>query len=155
MRRNVDLFPTWTLTLLLGIIVVLVVFLKTDFRGKSKRADKSGFERFLEEWEKENEAFLRTFSEVHRDLMKRIDRLEERVETLDAIARSKENGPMQELSEVERVRNSRSQLRDRYKDIFDMADDGMSVADIARSTGRGNGEVQLILGLAERGTGHD
>ena len=75
-----DLFPTWTLTLLLGIIVVLVVFLKTDFRGKSKRTDKSGFERFLEEWEKENEAFLRTFSEVHRDLMKRIDRLEERVE---------------------------------------------------------------------------
>lgn len=150
-----DLFPTWTLTLLLGIIVVLVVFLKTGFRWKSKRADKSGFERFLEEWEKENEAFLRVFSEVHRDLMNRIDRLEERVGTLDAIARSKENGPMQELSEVERVRNSRSQLRDRYKDIFDMADDGMSVADIARRTGRGNGEVQLILGLAERGTGHD
>lgn len=150
-----DLFPTWTLTLLLGIIVVLVVFLKTGFRWKSKRADKSGFERFLEEWEKENEAFLRVFSEVHRDLMNRIDRLEERVGTLDAIARSKENGSMQEVSEVERVRNSRSQLRDRYKDIFDMADDGMSVADIARSTGRGNGEIQLILGLAERGTGHD
>lgn len=138
-----ELFPTWTLTLLLGIIVILVVFLNTNLKEKKSESHDKAFQHFLEEWQKENEALLGTLAEMQSDVMERLDDVQERVRLLESKAHDRD------------VAGTETDFRNRYSDIFEMADNGMSVADIARKTGRGNGEIQLILGLAARRTAHD
>lgn len=144
-------FPTWTLTLLLGIIVILVVFFKTKLSKEKSDPREREFELFLEEWQKENEALLRALAEMQNDVLGRLDDVQQRVALLEA--KAKDSHAAEAAAPKSRNEHESIELSNRYADIFEMAKNGISVADIARKTGRGNGEIQLILKLAARGDG--
>lgn len=152
-------FPIWTLTLLLGIIVILLVFLKLIFnRQQTTRQHRSStddsFAKFMEEWQKENEALLRAVTEIQQEIAGRVDAVQARVAQLEAKA-ALENGAAPKPVTHSAMVNRAADFRQRHAEIADMAAKGMSVAEIARKTGRGNGEVQLILGLTARGQSHE
>lgn len=161
-------FPTWTLMLLLGIIVILIVFFKTNLlKSGAKFDDKTSaqdaYALFLEEWQKENEALLQALTDMQNDVISRVSALQERVALLEEkttgeieVVSATESDGATELNRAQSEGDSYEEdFRGRHADICEMAENGMSIADIARQTGRGNGEIQLILGLAARGQTHE
>lgn len=152
------LFPVWTLTLLLGIIVILLVFLKLLFNKQQTfrqqpSADES-FALFMDEWQKENEALLHALTEIQQDILSRVDAIQARVAQLEAKTTHEDEAVSQRVTDRESVTHA-ADFRQRHAEIANMAAKGMTVAEIARQTGRGNGEVRLILGLAARGQSHE
>lgn len=161
--------------MLLGIIVILVVIVKLAFNKKEKEnPEEDELTRFLEEWERENDALLNTLAQMHDDMNARLDHVHERVTQLerkmrelghsatvmtehhddernhdDAQSGSEERVDVAKQNDAEQHQHH---WRHRYADIYDLAQSGLSIAEIARKTGRGNGEIQLILQLGQRGT---
>lgn len=151
----------------------MVVIVKLIFNHEeNKDSAEEGFDQFLEEWQQENEALLSTLAQMHDDVNARLDDVHERVAQLES--------KMRQLSSSEPVMTEhhddepdddddshsgsekqvdgeqhRHHWRHRYADIYDLAQSGLSIAEIARKTGRGNGEIQLILQLGQRGATHE
>lgn len=153
-------FPTWALTLLLGIIVTLIAFFKTNHTKRLSAshkvsAEETAFAQFLEEWQEENEALLRTLTDMQNDVTHRLENVQQRVSALESIIHT-ENGDRPRAPTTRCKDEDRgASLQERYADVFELAENGLTVTDIARKTGRGTGEVRLILGLATRGRGHE
>jgi DNA-binding NarL/FixJ family response regulator len=62
---------------------------------------------------------------------------------------------MQALSSIKQDRNNAKNkqtllLNDRYKEVFDLYEKGLSADEIAKKLGKGSGEIEFILQLASQ-----
>lgn len=133
----------------------MIAFLK----GPRHQRDDEALSAVLEEWQQENERLLHTLADLQHDVMDRVSHIQARVDRLEETFKaqmtpSDKTTPPLRPNGSSRRRNTLS-VHKRYADIVAMAEAGRSVADIAKETGRGNGEVQLILQLAARGNAHE
>lgn len=139
------MFPTWVLTLLLGIIVIAVVMLKPK-RGQEDAPESSeqALASLVDQWERENDALVRTIEHMRKDIMTYVTDIEKRLAALE-----EQNEAHRPAFEPD-AKSAKEHLRDRYADIYELKEHGASMAEIAKKTGKDIGEVRLILGLASR-----
>jgi septation ring formation regulator EzrA len=150
-----------------AVVGTTALFLLRHFTAKiaELKGTQETLLQFFEEFETEQSSLYRKIEEkikqihdyekIQRDLDQlRRDRdlLQEEIEKLrnelNSLAQSIEtnNGP-----EVAQEANSDFlQLRERYQHVWQLYQKGSTIEEIAKETGRGKGEIQLILDLLQR-----
>lgn len=142
-KRKVKNVEPWQILLLLGIVVLLYanVFLKKDASQTSSMKNISDqleqtFETFAYEMEEENKQIMKHILQLKQEYEVKTRQLTERIEALE---HANHQTKQQDYS-----------IRSRYSELLSHHKEGKSVDWISKKTGIPNGELQLILKLAEQ-----
>lgn len=160
-----------------GALIVIIAFLMRRPRHKDAevqpvqtqmdRAEmEKSLQRFVQQIKQENEAVLadlgKTKSEAREEisaLRLRLEKSEQEMEKLAAMISSIQTGgvlPRETSTELGAAEGEPDilALRERYRRVFELKQDGLSIDEIAKRLGAGQGEIELIFSLAsphERG----
>lgn len=144
----------WIITGLIILIVFLYVALRRNRKTRpavmSKEIEET-LEAFIDEVGKQNEELLESVTEFKQQMEQRITDLEKKLSEFQALFQSIEQtvGTLEHsASHYTSKNNDQLSLQDRYSKVFELHGSGLSLEEIARITGSGKGEVELILQLS-------
>jgi DNA-binding NarL/FixJ family response regulator len=156
-----------------GVLVVIASLWMPRFSGRANAPQtlqwdaaevEKSIQRFVQQVKAEQQQAISRALSLHaegqaeaRELEKRVQALEEKVHQLQM-----------ELQQVrERVADSGGTpfvpqlepdallLKERYRRIFELKEEGLTIDDIAKRLGAGRGEIELIFSLASTSTGRE
>ncbi len=128
------------LLLALNLLGVLFISVKVSLQKKTDSQQEVN-QKLIENMIiiKREMADLKSFIDQHTRLFQ-IEMARFRAEREEAVAAPK-------IQEVDR-QNEHLLLNDRYKDVFDLQQQGLSISDIAKKLDKGYTEIEMILQLA-------
>ncbi|GAX90551.1 DUF6115 domain-containing protein [Effusibacillus lacus] len=139
---------------LLGIAAILyaVVKGKPDAAGISRDKElETSLQAFMDELERENEYLIQTIKQLQTDLQnetaenrERIAELEARVDQLEQKSKSRKTTKKTETTPA-------IVFNEHYSRVVTMLREGRSPEQIAKDTGIGMGEIQMITSLIKQG----
>jgi DNA-binding NarL/FixJ family response regulator len=124
-------------------------------KEKQKKEAAELIRSFAEEMVKENQKFLHHLAEMQQQVENEISRLmdqtnqsEERLTRLEMLA----NQTKVETNtyDTPAILENGLNLKNRYKDVFDLFHEGYSIDEISKKLKYGKGELELILQLVDR-----
>lgn len=165
---------------LLGTVIIVYAAMLPREKPKTSLTDDflesvgGMLQQFADELEEENRELLRMVGEMKREHEIQVEALQRRIEQLEARSdaasltaallqpvsapASLSSASAPAVSAEERAGGNEdieplkfaNTVRERYRDVFELYDDGKSIDYIARKLGKNKGEVQLILSLARQ-----
>ncbi|MGG3563613.1 hypothetical protein ABES03_18675 [Neobacillus rhizosphaerae] len=133
-------------TLVVNFIAVLYLVIKSSFRKKMDYQQELSLKMLSNQ-----EKLIRQMSDLksiveHNHLIIQRENEQWKAEMVQAM-----NSVKIESDSISKANNGQQLfLNDRYKEVFDLKAKGLSVEEIAKQLGKGNGEVAFILQLAEQ-----
>lgn len=150
----------WWILVLTGLAIILYAkwFIKDRMPDKvdkhagsfmTKEVEKS-MDTFASHLQQENERLFQKLKQMKEQMDDRIQLFEQRLESLEQrYDHVDQNGS--ELNEWNKnVDKNKLNLRERYEQVFALYDQNLSITDIAKQTGINEGEIKLIVKLADK-----
>lgn len=134
---------------LMGAVVYLIARLRRLDRMPQFKAP-ADVEEFLSEASRLTGEFDRLLKEKRDLVTATVTSLDQRIAELKSLAAEVERSPVPQPPPPE-PQPDRARPEDFRKQVLAMAKRGRDAAQIARATGRPQGEVELVLGLGARG----
>jgi hypothetical protein len=133
-------------------------------QNSTDRAEmEKALQRISKRLEEEQKHLMQDAEHTRLELMQEIAALRKRVDELESFwnakpdeAASLRQGQAAAVDELQEEPDMLA-LKERYRRVFELADEGLSPDEIAKRLGAGRGEIDLIFMLAakrERGRGH-
>lgn len=157
---------------LLGITLILYMLTRTQEKeggnGEGVALSVEKWEKFRKEWMEENKRIMTILRQIQDKRREEVNRLEQRLVELEkriqAIEGREEEQPRKETlpekpgletppKAAVKEKPFRPHLSERYRQVYDCHDQGLTPAQIAKKLGMGVGEVQLVLDLRRKGGG--
>lgn len=158
-----------------GVIIVISAFLLK--KAKKPSMDKqpvvhtsfdrtemeTTLKRFVSQVQKENDQTVTYMERNKQELLREIARLSERVQHLEAEVVQLRTLPQAETKPATKEDRQEADtdsllLKERFKRVFELKQEGLTVDEIAKRLGAGRGEIDLIFSLAspaQRGSADD
>ncbi|MEH7300169.1 helix-turn-helix domain-containing protein [Neobacillus drentensis] len=133
-------------TLIVNFIAVLYLVIKSSFRKKMDYQQELSLKMLSNQ-----EKLMRQLTDIkttieHHHMMTQRENEQWKAEMVQAL-----NAVKIESDSNSKANNGQHLfLNDRYREVFDLKAKGLSVEEIAKQLGKGNGEVAFILQLAEQ-----
>ncbi len=151
-----------------ALIVISAFFLKENRSREAKKArnlqnsiDRTEMEktlkRFVVQIQQENEQTAVQFQRQKQELMQELRRLNERMQQLETeashlrakVADLETRSQAASTIEGEAEEMDSLLLKERFKRVFELKQEGLDANEIAKRLGAGRGEIDLIFSLAE------
>ncbi len=141
--------------ILFAVVITTAIFLYILIKLKQKeiRSTQVLLLQFIDQFEEQYQDIVSKFEAYKQSLDAKYDELYHFINY-------KKNGTFNlnqqvETSEVNNQDERESdvdplQIKDRYRSVLQLQQEGKTIDEIARSTGKGKGEIQLILELLEK-----
>lgn len=146
---------TWVyLVLLLGVFLGLVLFFVKNKKGEKDQQTIELLQSFAEEMVEENQKLLNRMVELNRQTDQKLAVLSNQVRLLQERVIALEQEPRTEVDkksvEFKPIEQDILHLYDRYKEVFQLLEQGVAKEEVSKQLGYGKGELELILQLAGR-----
>ncbi|BCJ85290.1 DUF6115 domain-containing protein [Effusibacillus dendaii] len=140
---------------LLGIGVILFAVLKGKQESVPHLVDKDleeSLQAFMDEFEKENQYLLQTIKQLETKLQRETEENREKLEELEAkVEFLSTQGRETKRSVKDSEPTPAIVFNEHYSRIVTMWNEGRTPEQIAKQTGIGMGEIQMILSLVKQG----
>jgi flagellar motility protein MotE (MotC chaperone) len=145
----------WIILIFIGVLLIAVAFFLKKPPADEKTELKHLLQSFSKEFEQENERLIEIISRLKQNVDEKMEDFETRIAHCEERIRKLENGA-QNVQPMYREEDFSDllQLKNRYRQIFKLAQAGMTPEEIAKQIGTVKGEVDLILHLAKTGDSH-
>ncbi len=137
----------WLLFLILAGSVAFLAWQNRQTPGDMKRIEVL-LEKFVNEMEEQNEVLLQSISETEEKWEQKVRELEEKIDRLENAPQPSHDIKGESTVVNEPDNEDQLELQQRYQRIFQLHQNGLTTAEIARAVGSGKGEVELILQLS-------
>ena len=145
----------WIFSILLLSIMFWNLFVIRRSKEKQKKETAELIRLFAEEMVKENQKFLHHLADMQQQvenkiiqLTEKINDFEERINFLEK--QDKPSGVETRSYDMTVLLENGLNLKNRYKDVFDLFREGYSIDEISKKLKYGKGELELILQLGDR-----
>ncbi|WP_018132533.1 hypothetical protein [Effusibacillus pohliae] len=138
----------------IGIVLYAAVKGKPDAVGASHRELEASLQAFMDELEKENQYLIDTIEKLQSELQSEINLNRRRIEQLEAkIAEFQLQGGTDRGRSVPQPLEAMPALvfNEHYSRVVTMIKEGRAPEQIAKDTGIGLGEIQMICNLIKQG----
>lgn len=144
---------TWVyLVLILGVFVGLVLFFVKNKRREKDQQMIELLQSFAEEMVGENQKLLNRMVELNQQTEQKLAALSNQMKALQDRIDILEQEPKPEaenrIMEHQPIKQDVLHLHDRYKEVFQLLERGLTREEVSKQLGYGKGELELILQLA-------
>lgn len=132
----------------LGVAIIFAAIFKKKSMDEPSTEVEQLLHQFMEEMETENERLMSKITEqtdrVNKELLLRDKKIEQLMADFMNL-RQQHDQLKKELSNT----SSSSPIANRYKEVFHLFEQGLTIDEVAKKTGMGKGELLLITQLAK------
>jgi TolA-binding protein len=141
-----------------GVLIILVsLMMKKTSPGDGIRAEmEKSLQRFVLQVKRENESVAAGVHESKQELIREVEQLRGRLSQAERelAALAKQVQSLQAQANLSRQQEPAEEptdtlaLRERYRRVFELLQEGLGLDEIAKRLGAGRGEIELIVSLA-------
>lgn len=138
---------------LFAVVVTTAIFLFFVLKMKQKeiRSTQQLLLQFIDQFEEQHEDLVNQFEQYKQSIDEKYDNLLRMIQSDDIQSIQKQLRMLQDHAYVENTKEvDPLHIKERYKPILQLQQEGKTIEEIARITGKGKGEILLILELIEK-----